>query len=187
MKNKPKYFYRIIEWFCITVIVTVLALIVLPSLPPFFASKACARSTVKASTAKILVGSIIRGQQAYYLEHGHFMSSTQQVGRKFEQLGISREVEARVENNWEISIQTKDDIAFAYAVSKKDSNQKFYSYVAATTADGKTDNDRWTSIICRTLEPSTAQPAAPMLQESQQFIFWRQDAKLVCSSGTENC
>lgn len=185
MKNKANYFSRI-EWFCITVIVTVLALIVLPSLPPFFANKACARSTVKASTAKILVGSIIRGQQAYYLEHGHFVSSTQQVERNVEQLGISRELEARVENNWEISIQTKDDIAFAYAVAK-DANQKFYSYVAATTADGKTDNDRWMSIICRTLEPSTAQPAAPMLQESQQFIFWRQDAKLVCSSGTENC
>ncbi len=183
MKDKAKYFSRI-EWFCITVIVIVLASIVLPSLPPFFVSKACARSTVKASTAKILVGRIIRGQQAYYLEHGHFMSSTQQLEREFEQLGISSELEANVENNWEISIQTKDDIAFAYAVAKE-ANQKFYSYVAATTAYGKTDNDRW--IICRTLEPSTAQPAAPMLQESQQFIFWRQDAKLVCSSGTENC
>lgn len=84
------------------------------------------------------------------------------------------------------SDQTKDDIAFAYAVAK-DTNQKFYSYVAATTAYGKTDNDPWIRIICRTLEPSTAQPAAPMLQESQQFIFWRQDAKLVCSSGTESC
>src|SRR6478672_6201541 len=148
MKNKAKYFSRI-EWFCITVIVTVLALIVLPSLPPFFVSKACARSPVKTSTAKILVGSIIREQQAYYLEHGHFMNSTQQVERGLEQLGISRELEAQVENNWEISIQTKDDIAFAYAVAK-DAKQKLYSYVAATTAYGKTDNNR--GIICRTLE-----------------------------------
>jgi hypothetical protein len=183
MKNKAKYFSRI-KWFCITVIVTVLALIVLPSLPPFFVSKVCARSPVKASTAKILVSSLIRGQQAYYLEHGHFMSSTQPLEGGLEPLGISRDLKVHVENNWEISIQTKDDIAFAYAVAK-DANQKLYSYVAATTAYGKTDNDRW--IICRTLEPSTAQPAAPILQESQQFIFWRQDAQLVCSSGTENC
>lgn len=183
MKNKAKYFSRI-EWLCITVIVTVLASTVLPSLPPFFVSKACARSLVKASAAKILVGGIIRAQQAYYLEHGHFMSSTQQVERDLQQLGIGRELEATVENNWEISIQTKDNIAFAYAVAK-DANQKLYTYVAAATADGKTDNNRW--IICRTLEPSTVQPASPMLQDSQQFIFWRQDAKLVCSSGTENC
>src|SRR6476469_1016290 len=108
MKNKAKYFSRI-EWFCITVIFTVLALIVLPSLSPFFVSKACARSPVKASAAKILVGSTNRGQHAYYFEHGHFMSSTQQVERGFEQLGISRELEEHVENNWEISIQTKDD------------------------------------------------------------------------------
>lgn len=186
MKNKAKCFSRI-EGFCIIVIVTVFALMVLPSLSPFFASKVCATSRVRVSTAKILVGSLIREQQAYFLEHGHFMSSTQQVERgvqQLQQLGISREFEAQVENNWEISIETKDDMAFAYAVAK-DANQKLYSYVAATTAYDKTDNVR--SIICRTLEPSTAQPAAPMLQKSQQFIFWQQDAKLVCSSGTENC
>lgn len=174
MKNKAKYPSRI-EWFCITVIVTVLASIVLPSLPPFFVSKVCARSAVRASTAKLLMGSINRAQQAYYLEHGHFMNSMQQV---------ERELGATEAKNWEISIQTQDDIAFAYAVAK-DANLKLYSYAAAATADGKTDNGG--RIICRTLEPSTAQPAAPMLQESQQFIFWRQDAKFVCSSGTDNC
>ena len=98
MKNKAKYFSRI-EWLCITVIVTVLASTVLPSLPPFFVSKACARSLVKTSAAKILVGGIIRAQQVYYLEHDHFMSSTQQVERELQQLGIGRELEATVENN----------------------------------------------------------------------------------------
>ena len=174
MKNKAKALSRI-EWFCITGIVTGLALIVLPYLPPFFVSKACARSPVRASTAKQLLGRINRAQQLYYIEHGHFMNSIQQV---------ERELEATVENNWKISIKTKDNVAFAYAVAK-DANQKRYSYAAAATADGKTDT--YAQIICRRLEPSTAQPAAPMLQESQQFIFWRQDAKLVCSSGTENC
>jgi len=174
MKNKAKALSRI-EWFCITGIVTGLALIVLPSLPPFFVSKACARSPVRASTAKQLMGRINRAQQLYYLEHGHFMNSMQQV---------ERELGATGAKNWEISIQTKHDVAFAYAVAK-DANQKLYSYAAAATADGKTDT--YAQIICRRLEPSTAQPAAPMLQESQQFIFWRQDAKLVCSSGTENC
>lgn len=121
-------------------------------------------------------------QRGYYLEHGHFMNSRQQVEKE---LGATVE---KVKNNWEISIQIKDDIAFAYAVAKyTNPHQKFYSYVAATTAYGKTDNYQWTMTICRTLEPSTAQPAAPILQESRQFLFWRHDAKLVCSSGTEDC
>jgi hypothetical protein len=181
MKNKAKYVSRI-KWFCITVIITVLAAIILPDLLPFFPSKVCARSLVHASTAKSLIGRITKMQQGYYLEHGHFASSKQQL-----ELVPDRELRY-TENIWEISIQIKDDIAFAYAVAKyTDPNQKFYSYVAATTAYGKPDNYQWTRTICRTLEPSTAQPAAPMLQESQQFIFWRHDAKLVCSSSTEDC
>lgn len=173
MKNKAKALSRY-EWFGITVIVTVLTLIVLPSLPPFFVSKVCAYSARRASTAKQLMGTINRAQQAYYLEHDHFMNSRQEVEKE---LGAT--VVEKAENLWEISIQTKDDVAFAYAVAKE-ANQEVYSYAAAATADGKT------GIICRTLEPSTAQPTAPMLQD-QQFIFWWQDAKLVCSSGTENC
>jgi hypothetical protein len=119
-------------------------------------------------------------QQGYYLENGHFASLRQLLQ------GESGLVPNR--KYWEVSIQIKDDIAFAYAVAKyTNPNQKFYSYVAATTPYGKTDDYKWTTTICRTLEPSTAQPAAPILQESQQFIFWRHDAKLVCSSGTEDC
>lgn len=183
MKNKAKYIYRI-EWFCITVIVTVLLMVALPSLElPFFVSKACARSPVKSPPTKTVIGQIAKGQQVYYWEHGHFATSMQQLERELGGLLPSTYL-GIVENNWEISIQIKDDIAFAYAVAKY-ANPRFYSYVAATTAYGKTNNGQW--IICRTLEPSTVQPAAPILQESQQFIFWRHDAKLVCSSGTENC
>jgi hypothetical protein len=135
--------------------------------------------------------SINRAQQVYYLEHGHFATSMQQLEREREVEGFlpSRTLE-RIKKNREISIQIKDDIASAYAVAKYiNPNQKLYSYVAATTVYGKTDNDQWANLstICRTLEPSTAQPAAPILQESQQFLFWRHDAKLVCSSGTEYC
>jgi hypothetical protein len=91
----------------------------------------------------------------------------------------------RLGKNWEISIQIKDDIAFAYAVPKYiNPNRKYHSYVAATTAYSNTYKNL--KIICDTLEPSTAQPAAPILQESQQFIFWRRDAKLFCSSGTKD-
>jgi hypothetical protein len=136
------------------------------------------------------MGSINQAQQLYYLMHGHFATSMQQLEREREVEGFlpSRTLE-RIEKNREISIQIKDDIALAYAVAKYiDPNQKLYSYVAATTVYGKTDNDQRTiQTICRTLEPSTAQPAAPILQESQQFLFWRHDTKLVCSAGTEDC
>jgi hypothetical protein len=180
MKNKTKYISRI-EWFCITVIVTVLAICLAPHLLPISVSKACNKSPF-ISPAQLLMGVIARYQQAYYLEHDHFASSMQELGMYWQQ-GNEQQF---IKNNWEISFQTKDDIAFAYAVAKyTNPNQKFYSYVAATTAPGRNDNGLLT--VCRTLEPSTAQPAAPRLQESQQFIFWRHDAKLVCSSGTEDC
>jgi Tfp pilus assembly protein PilE len=180
MKNKAKYISRI-EWFCITVIVTVLACSILPSLLPISVSKACDKSPF-ISPAQSIMGVIARYQHAYYLEHEHFASSMQELEPNWP-LGNEQQF---IKNNWEISFQTKDDIAFAYAVAKyTNPNQRFYSYVAATTAPGRNDNGLLT--VCRTLEPSTAQPAAPMLQESQQFIFWRHDAKLFCSSGTEVC
>jgi hypothetical protein len=193
-----------IEWFCITVIVTVLGASILPSLLEFSGSKVCARSPIRQSSAKLLIGIINRVQQVYYMEHGHFMSSTQQLESGLAELGMGAEVKAQAENNWEISfptkvassfssankwkisVQTKRDTAFAYAVAK-DGNQKLYSYVGAITTYGKTDNNKLPIILCRTLEPSTVQPAAPILQKSQQFIFWQHDAKLICSSGTEDC
>ncbi len=163
-----------IEWFCMTVIVTVLALIVLRSLLP---SSSIPSRRSSPANPKWFIGNISRMQQGYYLENDHFATSRQQLG------GLWLE---HIENNWEISIQIKDNIAFTYAVAKSTNpNQKMYSYVAAATAYDKNDNNQF--ILCRTLEPSTAQPAAPILQESQQFIFWRIDAKLVCSSGTEDC
>jgi Tfp pilus assembly protein PilE len=189
MKNKPK-FVSLIEWFCITVIVTVLAAMILPSFLPFSVDKACALSTSKSMSVKQLMDSINRAQQVYYVEHGHFATSMQQLERSREVEGYlpSRTLE-RIKKNREISIKIKDDIASAYAVAKYiNPNQNSYSYVAATTVYGKTDNDQRTiQTICRTLEPSTAQPAAPILQESQQFLFWRHDTKLVCSAGTEDC
>jgi hypothetical protein len=190
MMNQSKYVSRI-KWFCIiTLIVTVLTAIILPSLLPFFPmSKVCATSKVKVSSTRLFIGNIPRWQRAYYNEYGHFASSRQELEREYGRLLSGRDLQF-VENNWEISIQIKDDIAFAYAIAKNiNPNRISYSYVSAITTYGRDDNDqlKWTSTICRTLEPSTAQPAAPMLQESPQFIFWRHDAQLVCSSGTEGC
>jgi hypothetical protein len=171
-----------IEWFCMTVMVTSLTLLFLPSLLEFYGSKVCARSQIKQSSGKMFVSNIIAVQKSYYREYGHFAS----VRTDLSEIGASSHIPTDVEKYWKISIQTKDDTTFAYAVAK-DGNQKMYSYVAAATAYGRNDNDQWKSTICRTLEPSTTQPAAPILQGSQKFIFWRHDAKLICSSGTEDC
>lgn len=155
---------------------------ILPSFPPFSGHP---EHPVRSSSGRVLMMMLDRMQSLYYSIHGQFATSRQQLERERDvgELWPSKEL-GRIENNWEISIQIKDDIAFTYAVPKYiNSNLDPYSYVAATTAYDNTDKNQ--RIICRTLEPSTAQPAAPILQESQQFIFWRRDAKLVCSSGTE--
>jgi hypothetical protein len=83
MKNKAKYISRI-EWFCITVIVTVLAYSTSPYWLPISVSKACDKSPF-ISPAQSLMGVIARYQQAYYLEHDHFASSMQEL----DQLGRS--------------------------------------------------------------------------------------------------
>jgi hypothetical protein len=98
MKNKIKYISRI-EWFCITVIVTVLAICLAPHLLPISVSKACNKSPF-ISPAQLLMGVIARYQQAYYLEHNHFASSMQELGMYWQQ-GNEQQF---IKNNWEISL-----------------------------------------------------------------------------------
>ncbi|MGK7920990.1 MAG: type IV pilin-like G/H family protein [Trichodesmium sp.] len=116
-------------------LVFVLSLIAVPS----FLNQA---NKAKQSEAKQYIGSMNKGQQAYYVEYGEFSDNISDLG-----LGISSETE-----NYSYDISK---VRYRYVISTataKDEQLKSYSAIVYVD-DGTT-----TSMICETDEPSSTAP-----------------------------
>jgi type IV pilus assembly protein PilA len=132
---------------------------------------------VKQAEGKQYVGSMNKGQQAYFAENNAFATSIDALG-----LGIKTET-----NNYKYSIRVTKIAAFSYAVAK---NQRLKSYFSGVfivpaqeldrKADQYRDEVRTVSILC---EPEkrpffrfkpTDEPGEPIYQ----------NGKVICGKGT---
>ncbi|NEP14996.1 MAG: general secretion pathway protein GspH [Symploca sp. SIO2C1] len=139
------------------------------------------------SEAKTYVGSIIRGQQAYFLEKNTFANTIEPLG-----LGIKTQTE-----NYTYSTRATDKSAFIYGIPLSDKyiyKKKYFglfskkvkgkldSYIGAVfiipatevSPNGAADELAIISILCKATVPGTSKLAEPT------YI----DGKLACSEGT---
>lgn len=111
-----------------------------------------------------IVGALLRGQQAYYLENSKFSDS-------FEELGLG--IQSETDNfKYEISLQG-DKSAMITAQAKDDSLKSYTGAVFATEVNGESTT---VTGICETDEPSEQPPAMPKAPG--------EDGKVECPSGS---
>src|SRR6478672_8974722 len=152
--------FTILELLVIIVIIGVLAAIALPS----FLS--CANKG-KQSEAKSYVGSMNKGQQAYFMEKDTFANSIEKLG-----IGIKNQTA-----NYQYSLQTTPKTAFSYGVALKNTTKPIKSYVGAVfLVPVKKDKTKaakpqmetvveTVAILCETNRASTTRPANPINQK----------------------
>jgi type IV pilus assembly protein PilA len=148
--------FSILEFLVVIVIIGVLAAIALPSL------LSCGNKA-QQSEARTYVGSMNRGQQAYFMEKDTFANSIEKLG-----LGIKTQTA-----NYQYSLQTTPKTAFSYGVALKHTTKPIKSYVGAVflvlvkkdktkAAKNKLET---VAILCETNTASTTQPANPINQK----------------------
>lgn len=136
---------------------TILAAILLPS------SVTCANKA-KHSEGKQYVGSMNKGQQAYFAENGGFGTSVDALG-----LGIKTQT-----TNYNYSVRVTKKAAFNYGVSRKDL-KSVVGAVFLVPVSPAANNDKTTvSILCQANSPGNTQPPNPIVQNDVP----------VCAAGT---
>jgi type IV pilus assembly protein PilA len=110
----------------------------------------------KRVEAKQYVGSMSRGQQAYFAEKNAFSSSV-------DALGISIKTETR---NFKYSIRATKKAAFNYGVSKEKDLKSYVGGVFLVPAknfdpNAAKEERTTTSILCKADSPGTIKPAEP--------------------------
>jgi type IV pilus assembly protein PilA len=148
--------FTVLELLVVIVIIGVLAAIALPS----FLS--CGNKA-QQSEARTYVGSMNRGQQAYFMEKDAFANSIEKLG-----IGIKNQTA-----NYQYSLQTTPKTAFSYGVALKHTTKPIKSYVGAVfLVPVKKDKTKaakpqmeTVAILCETNTASTTRPANPINQK----------------------
>jgi type IV pilus assembly protein PilA len=130
---------------------------------PSFLNKA---NKAKQSEAKQYVGSMNKGQQAYFAENSAFSNSVAALG-----LGLKTETP-----NYKYSLRSTKKAAFNYAVSKQKTEKSYVSAVFLVPAYPNAPKDEMmtTAILCEADSPGTIKPAEPTYQ----------NGKVICGQGT---
>ncbi|HEY9851897.1 MAG TPA: type IV pilin-like G/H family protein [Leptolyngbyaceae cyanobacterium] len=114
--------------------------------------------------AKQYVGSMNRGQQAYYVENGKFV--TKSDPESWNSLGIGIRTQT---TNYTYSISGNKKAVFNYGILREDApNQTKKSYVGGVfeISDISLSEEKTTvAIICETKSPTTTKPAEPILRD----------------------
>ncbi|MEG3988082.1 type IV pilin-like G/H family protein [Microcoleus sp. S28C3] len=121
------------------------------------------------SEAKQYVGSMSRGQQAYFAEKSAFSSSVKAL-----EIGIKTET-----TNYKYSVRATKKAAFGYGVSKDKQLKSYVGGVFLVPAKNFEPNAAkeeitTTSILCRADFPGTIKPAEPTYE----------NGKIACGKGT---
>ena len=119
----------------------------------------------KQSEARVYIGSINRGQQAYYLDNEKFASQV-------EELGLGIESDSRY---YRYEIKTVEQDMTVATATPKDGGLKSYTGAVFLTKDASGE-DTTIAIACESNRDSKAPPSAPTLNAS----------KAQCSSGSTN-
>jgi type IV pilus assembly protein PilA len=148
--------FTLIELLVVIIIIGVIAAIALPNF------LGCANKG-KQSEAKAYVGSMNKGQQAYFIENDAFANSIEKLG-----IGIKTKTA-----NYQYSLQTTPKTAFSYGVALKHTTKPIKSYVGAVfLVPVKKDKTKaakpqmeTVAILCETNTFSTTRPANPINQK----------------------
>ncbi|MEB3292851.1 MAG: type IV pilin-like G/H family protein [Synechococcales bacterium] len=153
---------------CGGISIVLLGILMAIALPSFLnqANKA------KESEAKTYTGSIMRGQQAFFLENNKFANTVKEL---------------------KLGIQTDSSPAYTYKLTTENTNPKYsvftaiprttssssplHSYIGTVVAVGKGSETTTYTIICRSLQPSQAAPAMPQFEP-------KNPEPLTCASGS---
>ncbi|MEK0179038.1 MAG: general secretion pathway protein GspH [Oscillatoriales cyanobacterium] len=128
------------------------------------------RDKAKESEAKIYVGLMNKGQQAYFAENSVFGTSIEALG-----LGLKTETA-----NYKYSVRITKKAAFSYGVSKRKESKGYAGGVFVVSAKEVDPNGAkheiltTQSIICEADKPGTIQPAEPTYKNGE----------VVCGKGT---
>ncbi len=122
------------------------------------------------SSAKTLVGSMTRAQQAYYLENMRFSNTLGELG-----LGSEDDFNDYSPSH-EYSTQSNDRVAYQYAISRLDGAK---SYVGVAMLGFSPVFQEYTTfgLVCENLVPGRLRPAAP--------IIVGDNVSPVCAPGTQ--
>lgn len=117
------------------------------------AKQACEKQKLDAinSEARSYVGSMNRGQQAYFMEYTKLTNSLEDLA-----LGIPTSTE-----NYQYFITASGNQSFHYAQAKQDS---YTSYVGGVFVVKYGEDSSTVSILCAAEKPGTTKPAPPLLQ-----------------------
>ncbi|NES84474.1 MAG: prepilin-type N-terminal cleavage/methylation domain-containing protein [Moorea sp. SIO2B7] len=134
--------FTLIELIVVVFIIGVLSAIALPS----FLNQSC---TNKAE-AQTYLGSMNRGQQAFYLENKVFADSIEKIG-----IGIQTET-----TNYKYSIEYQEKAVFHYALTKDKKQNSFVGAVFIVPEKNQT-----VTILCKSTSIGQQQIALPKLQD----------------------
>lgn len=118
------------------------------------------------SESKLYIGSMNKGQQAYFAEKNVFATSVNALG-----LGIKTET-----NDYKYSVRATKQAGFNYGVSKKPELKSYIGgvFIIRVKSNNGEDEMRTETILCSADELGTIRPLPPKIQNS----------KLVCGMGT---
>ncbi|MEG4913818.1 MULTISPECIES: type IV pilin-like G/H family protein [unclassified Microcoleus] len=117
----------------------------------------------KNSEAKAYIGSINKGQQAYFAKKSTFTTSLDAL-----EIGLKAETET---SHFKYSAHTTKKAVFNYALCKDKSLKNYVGGVFVVLGKNKTNT---ISILCGADSPGTIKPAEPTYQ----------NGKLICGKGT---
>ncbi len=147
-KKKNNEGFTLIELLVVIIIIGILAAIALPA----FLNQA---SKAKQSEAKTNIGSLNRGQQAYFLEAGKMSSSVDLLG-----LGIPTQT-----TNYKYTIQAQSDTLVTNQAQPQTTAIKAYIGGVKQGTTTETSEATTLSVVCEALKPKGVDGAADGTQQ----------------------
>ncbi len=147
-KKKNNEGFTLIELLVVIIIIGILAAIALPA----FLNQA---SKAKQSEAKTNIGSLNRGQQAYFLEAGKMSSSVDLLG-----LGIPTQT-----TNYDYTIKAASDTLVTNQAQHRTNAIKAYIGGVKQGTTVETSEATTLSVVCEALKPSGVDGAAEGTEE----------------------
>ena len=141
----------------ILVLMIIFGVLAVMALPIFLSCANTANN--KRSQGEIYIGSINRGQQAYYLENNTFVASLPKLG-----LSIPSKTK-----DYEYSIRATKTAVFNYAIAQETASKPLKSYVGAVFIVPVTSSGELTtlSILCQANAPGAIKPVEPGYQNGE--------------------